>query len=97
MTYFSEKPYDCKVEVWRPRGDGFKWEETLTVSFQGLFHGGSATEAFAKALERSIDEIEPGRNRYSGCLAICDDPYHKHAHPVSVRIPDRWPNRKKPS
>jgi hypothetical protein len=95
MTHFSIHPNHVRVDFFSPnRVGGMKWRYTEEVewltwrsthdSYGVPQEGGKLiTEAFEEALR------EGGQlKRMRGMMAVCLEPYHQHAHPIAMLIPD---------
>jgi len=85
MTHYSDNPGMVRVDYWKPSG---KWYMTEAVQWTGRYNGKDALihEAFADSLAahfkgRVLDDFR----------ATCLEPYHEHAHPISLdlrRVPE---------
>ena len=85
MSNYSNSPYDCRVDFFKPSG---KWYATESITFTSdeydmpLIH-----DAFHSALMRCIGGY------YYGMTAVCLEPYHRHSHPLSIK----WENPNAPN
>ena len=83
---YSEDDSMVRVDFFKPSG---KWYCTETVrwltyhSLSSQLEGKLTHDAFREALENHFND-NPGRLR--GMTAICLEPYHEHAHPISIII-----------
>lgn len=85
---YSEDESMCRVDFWKIRGEGgLKWGYTEAVDWDGHFKGELIHDAFRNALREHFEKTR-GHQAMRGMLAICADPYHKHAHPIAITIPE---------
>lgn len=77
MGYTSD---DSKV-----RGDVFKesgkWYETIQLNMKGLYDEALTQDAVRAAFNRDYEGM------FKGMTLVVLEPYHKHAHPVSMKLP----------
>jgi hypothetical protein len=88
VSHYSNSPNSCRVDVWKESG---KWYETIQVEFADADWNKEGTQihdAFLNALRVALQK-EDGTLRLKGMRATCLEPYHQHAHPISVIIPER--------
>ncbi len=92
MTNYSDKTSSCRVsffltgECGRPR----KWYadeavEWLTYNGDPQNEGKLIHDAFREALDAALLR-EDGSVRFKGMLAVCLDPCHEHAHPLTMIV-----------
>jgi hypothetical protein len=93
---FSENEGHVRCEIFRDRNGGAgKWYTTIALDMSKHYHSGVLRElledAIINALKEQLDEIDTAsgpRRRFGGMWAVVLDPYHEHAHPMIVRIPE---------
>jgi hypothetical protein len=81
MSGYSTNPAMCRVDVWKLSG---KWYETIAVEFKD--YNEQIHEAFEDTVVRALKQPD-GYMRLGGMHATCLEPYHQHAHPISMIIP----------
>ena len=82
---YIDKPEMVRVDFFRPSG---KWYTTEAVEW--LYYGNEPNlpenylivEIFHASLRKHFEKT-PGR--LIGMVAVCLEPYYKHAHPVMIR------------
>ena len=75
---YHEDDSMVRVDFFKPSG---KWYTTEAVRWTGSYDG-----EIHVAFERSLLKHFGGEVRMSGMTAICLEPYHKHAHPISLIV-----------
>ncbi len=81
MSNYSDNPYMCRVDFFKPSG---KWGYTEAVSFEGLGwdNGLLTSEVVAIAILRHCGE------RMKGMKAVVLEPYCKHPYPIMWDVPE---------
>lgn len=93
---YSDDPHNVRVDFFKPSG---KWAYTEQVKFGQYFSpsseyaprsgGGQLIhDAFESSLRKHLTK-EDGTLRHAGMWAICLEPYHEHAHPLMMIVPER--------
>lgn len=80
MSNYTENPAMCRIDIFK---ENMKWYTTISVEIdyeEPLIH-----DALRKGLSKYFSEWD-GKEHYVGMWAICLEPYHKHSHPVALRI-----------
>ena len=72
-----------RVDFFKPASG--KWYCTEAVKWTGAYEGVLIHDAFKKSLD---DHFERRGGTLGGMVAICLEPYHQNAHPISIRIPE---------
>lgn len=98
MTHFSAKTGMVRVELFRVPDKLYsgdlqnvsvlrKWGYTIAVDMTDFYNESLIHDAFAKALKAYFSKANLTKEvtGFDG-QAICFDPYHQHAHPISLRI-----------
>jgi hypothetical protein len=95
---YSDDPDSVRVDFFRPSG---KWYVTEAVRMRAYFasqvSSGAREGPFAlihDALRLALVDhlrMETGALRHAGMWAVCIDPYHEHAHPLMIVVPERAP------
>lgn len=92
MTNYSDEEKMVRVSFFRIRERGFKWYADEAVEFgpwrAGTNGGADIFTAFEQSLVKHLGK-ENGKVRFGGMLAVCLDPYHEHAHPIMLVVPER--------
>lgn len=91
MTHYSDNANSVRVDFFKPTG---KWYTTEAVTWiDDDYADVDIHTAFNRALNNLLwnPSGQGNRLRYSGMIAVCLEPYHEHAHPLSVRLPDEGP------
>lgn len=83
MGYSSDDSM-VRVDFWKPSG---KWSAVEALKWTGSYKG-DIFRAFAESLRRLLWDEENQRLRYSGMRVTCLEPYHEHAHPISILVDD---------
>lgn len=91
MTNFDDRPEMCRVDFFNPRGDGFKWYATESFKFEPWAGSTFIHDAFRDSLLKHLDETSEDRDdrRMIGMLAVCLEPHHQNAHPLTLYVPSR--------
>ncbi len=83
MTHYSNNPANVQVNFWKVRENGgMKWGYTESMKWTGGYADVDIATAFKFALAEQFG------GRFGGLLAVCNEPYHEHAHPIAVQIPE---------
>lgn len=78
---YSDDDTMVRVDFFKPSG---KWYCTEAVKWTGYYFAkdsGLIHKEFAKSLK---DHFQDNPNRLSEMMAICLNPYHEFAHPISL-------------
>ncbi len=94
---YSDDPSSVRVDFFKPSG---KWYATEAVEMEAYFatrespgaqHSAGPYalihDAFRLALVKQL-RTPDGRLRYAGMWAVCLYPYHEHAHPQMMLVPN---------
>ena len=83
---FSTNERMVRVDFFKPSG---KWYATEAVEWTGEYGDHSLIHwEYAKALHDFLTIPEQHRYRYQGMNAICLEPYHQNACPISLSVDD---------
>jgi hypothetical protein len=85
---YSDNESSCRVDLFTQNG---KWKYTIAVDFGVFYNEPLIHDAFRMAMQRYFDEWDRGEVRYRGMRAVCLEPYHVHAHPITIDIPEEGP------
>lgn len=83
MSGYSDDPASVRVDFFKESG---KWYTTEAVKWTG--YDDYIFDAFERSLRLHLYDQSSGRMRLSGMWAVCLEPYHKHAHPLMVKVPE---------
>lgn len=86
MTNYSNEANSVRVDFWKPSG---KWKYNEAVKWTGDYdyeRGNLIHASFAKSLRDHFGD----KHRLEGLRATCLDPYHQHAHPISIDVSEIW-------
>ena len=80
MSNYSNDPAMVRVDFWKLSG---KWYTTEAVKWTGEYRAdANIHDEFAKSL---ADHFQ-GSGRLNEMRATCLEPYHEHAHPISIAV-----------
>lgn len=92
MSHYSNSADSVRVDFWKisnAHGLHLKWGYTEAVKWIGEWGKDSDIfREFAIALEAHLRRNHMGEYRMRGLLATCLEPYHEHAHPISLEVDD---------
>lgn len=77
MQNYSSNPGSVRVDFFKESG---KWYATEAVDMGPYYNMDFLHDAFARALWTHLE------GRLDGMLAVCLQPYHKHSHPIMLRV-----------
>lgn len=77
---YSKNEHDVRVDIWKPSG---KWYTTLQLVWdpQKYYY---EDELIHETFRRCMAEQYPGK--FLGMTATCLEPYHKHSHPIMIKL-----------
>jgi len=80
---YSSDDSDVRVDFFKESG---KWYATESIKMEN-WDEPSFHDAFKHALNEALYMPKADRLRYSDMTAVCLEPYHKHSHPIMLRLP----------
>ena len=84
MSNYTENPKMVRVDFWKPSG---KWYATEAVEWVEYTGDHLIREVFHESLRRHFGD----KPRLTGLRATCLEPYHEHGHPISLLVPETYP------
>ena len=86
MGNYSDKGNSVRVDFFKESGKWYLTEAVLWHTYKGSGEDGMLIHtAFAEALRTHL--IQPDfKLRLNGMTAICLEPYHEHAHPITFKV-----------
>lgn len=84
MGYTTEEG-SVRLDFFKPSG---KWYATEAIDMSSGYHKPSMHGALKEAINRDLYMPRSGNLRYGGMTVVCLEPYHKHAHPVMLTLPE---------
>ena len=71
-----------RVDFFKPSG---KWYATEEMKWTGSYDSGYLPDVYRMLLWKTFGK------RFQGLFAVCLEPYHQHAHPLCVAMPESEP------
>lgn len=81
---YSDNCSSVRVDFFRDTG---KWYTTEAIRWKS-YSGKLVQDAFLEALRDHLTD-ENGLIRLAGAWAVCLDPYHEHAFPLMMKVPEK--------